>query len=648
MIGPGWSRVRGHLVCAAVVVLGAGLVSVPAVSAASSATGLSGFSTTGGSVRVGGELWDGVSVSPKAARAVTVQYRRAGTNVFKNAYTGSTSARGAITLGLQPPAAGRWQFRAVVAASSRAAKFVSSTRTVVATGRAVRTDISGYATTSATISVGATVTDDVVLSPRAPRAVVVQARGPGSVTFVSQSTGTSSSSGSFRAVYRPTSAGVWGFRLAVSASATALSVTSPTRIITATATDTDPPGPDVTAPGPVTGLTVSGLTNKTATLSWTNPPDADLSGAVIRRADGATAPATVTDGTAVTDVPVPASTFTDTGLTPDTTYSYAVFAHDGAPNYAAAGTVTLTTASAPDLTAPGPVTHLRDTRVTGTTVTMTWQNPPDADFTGVTIVRGQGSNAPKTIHDVGAMVFEKDQTATTFTDTGLTAKTTYSYAVFAHDATPNHADGATLTVKTTSATTDAVLSVRPLGLPINTDNKLTVNTLFRFDASDSLAAEGKSLVSATLNYGDGQTYSFSDPFGPTDFWNTEHTYTNSGPKTVTLTVTDSAGTTATTTDAVTVLDAPTATVSVTSGPARVGAPVMFKLDTTTPDAAGLSSYALNIAGDDYFHFTGNTAPPTTKTITFTVPGDYTIAFSVANDAGGAPDASQITIHVAAT
>jgi hypothetical protein len=587
MMGSGTSRIRRHVVAGVIVGLGVGLLpasaalaaqgtSAVAAQVASSATGFSGFTTTSGSVRVGGELWDAVTVSPKAARAVTVQYRRAGTNVFKNAYTASTSARGVITLGLQPPAAGRWQFRAVVAATSRAARFVSSTRTVVASGRAVRTDISGYATTSATISLGATVTGEVVLSPRAPRAVVVQARRPGSVSFVTQSTGTFSSSGSFRAVYRPTSAGAWGFRLVVSASATALSVTSPTRIITAT----EAPGGEVpsvgvpvvgvpvvglpvvglpvvglpvvgvpvvgvpvvdrTAPGPVTGLTVSGMTRKTATLSWTNPADADLTGAVIRRAPGATAPATVTDGTAVTDLAAPGHTVTDTGLTADMTYSYAVFAHDGTPNYAAAATLTVTTAK--------PVT-------------------------------------------------------------------------------------------------EAVLSVRPLGLPINTDNKLTVNTPFRFDAGDSLAADGTTLVSGTLDYGDGQTDTFTVPFGPFDFWNTEHSYTATGKKTVTLTVTALNGTTDTTIVTVNVLNAPTATVRVTSGPAHVGAPVTFALDTSTPVGTKLSSFALHFAGDESFHLTDNSAPPATQNITFDLPGTYTVAFSVANDAGGAPAASVITIVV---
>jgi hypothetical protein len=115
---------------------------------------------------------------------------------------------------------------------------------------------------------------------------------------------------------------------------------------------------------------------------------------------------------------------------------------------------------------------------------------------------------------------------------------------------------------------------------------------------------------------------------------------------VTLTVTDPVGTTDTTTVTVTLFDAPTASVSVTSGPAQVGVPVTFTLDASTPAGTELNFYALNFSGDENFHLTDNTAPPATQNVTFTIPGTYTVQFSVANDAGGSPDANEIVIHVA--
>ena len=117
---------------------------------------------------------------------------------------------------------------------------------------------------------------------------------------------------------------------------------------------------DVAAPGAVTGLNVraESSTDTSVALHWTNPTDADFTGVMIRRSEGAIAPATVNDGTLVMDLindPV-AYVVDHVGVNGGTQYSYAFFAHDGADNYAAAGAVTYsTTRSTPHTTAPGPI-----------------------------------------------------------------------------------------------------------------------------------------------------------------------------------------------------------------------------------------------------------------------------------------------------
>ena len=120
----------------------------------------------------------------------------------------------------------------------------------------------------------------------------------------------------------------------------------------------------VTPPAPVMGLSATAASATSIALAWTNPTAAAFTGVTIRRTSGATAPATVTDGTPV-NVPASstATTYTDTGLTAGTQYSYAVFAHDGVPNYAPAATATATTTTqvGPDVTAPGPVTGVSAT-----------------------------------------------------------------------------------------------------------------------------------------------------------------------------------------------------------------------------------------------------------------------------------------------
>ena len=107
------------------------------------------------------------------------------------------------------------------------------------------------------------------------------------------------------------------------------------------------PAPDTSPPGVVTALAATDRTPDSITLSWANPPDVDLAAVIVRRAKGATAPATPTDGTGVTLPGQTATGVTDTGLDPDTTYSYAVFTRDTVGNTSAPATLTTATTASP-------------------------------------------------------------------------------------------------------------------------------------------------------------------------------------------------------------------------------------------------------------------------------------------------------------
>lgn len=102
------------------------------------------------------------------------------------------------------------------------------------------------------------------------------------------------------------------------------------------------PGQKVTAPGPVTNLSVSATSigDDFLSLSWTNPTGA-YTGVMVRRSEGAKAP-TLTSGTMVIDFNDQADYVVDPNLTPGTQYSYAFFAHNG-NEYAPAATVTART-----------------------------------------------------------------------------------------------------------------------------------------------------------------------------------------------------------------------------------------------------------------------------------------------------------------
>ena len=102
---------------------------------------------------------------------------------------------------------------------------------------------------------------------------------------------------------------------------------------------------DVTPPHPVTAVVVSPQSAGSMLLQWTNPPDPDFAGVMIRRSQGSVPPVSATDGTLVVDAATPRASYTDSGLLAGTEYSYALFAHDGASNDAAAAIGTATTNS---------------------------------------------------------------------------------------------------------------------------------------------------------------------------------------------------------------------------------------------------------------------------------------------------------------
>ncbi len=95
------------------------------------------------------------------------------------------------------------------------------------------------------------------------------------------------------------------------------------------------------APAAVTGLQVSARTSQSVSLSWTNP--ATATSIVVRRATGATPPATATDGTGVPVSGAPTSV-KDTDLAASTTYSYSVFAQNSAGRSGAKSVTTRTLA----------------------------------------------------------------------------------------------------------------------------------------------------------------------------------------------------------------------------------------------------------------------------------------------------------------
>jgi len=181
---------------------------------------------------------------------------------------------------------------------------------------------------------------------RPGRAVALQLLKSGVWTAVA--TGKQSTTGTASLVVTAGTPGVYSYRGWTAALSGAPAFASPTRTLTVTAA----------IPWPVTNVSATPAST-TVALSWTNPTSASLTGVMIRRAAGATAPASATAGTLVTDAAKTATSYTNTGLSSGTQYSYALFAHNGTPLYAPAAKVTTTTTVV--VTAPGPVTNVAAT-----------------------------------------------------------------------------------------------------------------------------------------------------------------------------------------------------------------------------------------------------------------------------------------------
>lgn len=288
---------------------------------------------------------------------------------------------------------------------------------------------------------GTNVTATATFTPARPSRQVRIQRLDGS-TWVNVSTGVQDASGRLTvAVPVGAEPGNRQFRARADYWHGAPSSTSAARSVTVTAPR------DTTPPDPVTDVEVWDVSRTTVDLAWTEPwDDDDFEGVMIRRRLGTTPPGPA-GGELVANVDAFVSSYTDTGLTPDTTYTYALFAHDEVPNYAAAATARARTLPPPDTTPPGPVTGLTTTEISWDHVSLAWTNPIDSDLDGVMIRRRLGTTPPGRAG--GELVADLDPTATSYADYDVDPQSTYAYAVFAYDEVPNYSAPASTIATTT-------------------------------------------------------------------------------------------------------------------------------------------------------------------------------------------------------
>jgi chitodextrinase len=286
-----------------------------------------------------------------------------------------------------------------------------------------------------------------------------------------------------------------------------------------------------TAAPTISGRTVSNITGGSAQINWTTSEPA-----TSRVEYGLTTSygsSTTLDPTLVTSHSVQV-----TGLAPNTTYNYLIHTIDAAGNERVSNNGTFKTGAVADTVPPSAPTGLAATAVLTTQINLSWNASTDnVGVTGYQILRN------------GTQV--GTSTTTSFSDTGLSPSTTYSYAVKAVDAAANTsavsapASATTLTPDTTAPT--VVLTAPSGSAPVSGTITISAN------ASDDVGVAGVTFLVDNVVVGNEDTTSpYSVSWDTTAVSNGTHTIvarardtsnnsTDSAPLTVTVSNTQIAG-----------------------------------------------------------------------------------------------------------
>ncbi|MDO8518425.1 MAG: peptidoglycan-binding protein, partial [bacterium] len=182
------------------------------------------------------------------------------------------------------------------------------------------------------------------------------------------------------------------------------------------------------------------------------------------------------------------NSYSDTGLTASTLYSYTVKAVDGANNVSGAAAASATTLAAADTTPPSTPTGLTATTISSSQINLAWTASTDnVAVTGYQVFR--------------AGVLIASPTTNSYSNTGLTAATAYSYTVKAKDAAGNVSTASGAASATTLAASGTTFRVGP--------DQPTYKTPMALWSSGKLTNGATVLIDA-CTYTDDYSWSESD------------------------------------------------------------------------------------------------------------------------------------------
>jgi len=185
----------------------------------------------------------------------------------------------------------------------------------------------------------------------------------------------------------------------------------------------------LTAPGAPTGLSATAVSSTQINLSWTAPTNnggSPITGYKIESKSGSGAYTTLVSNTGSAS-----TAYSHTGLTTGTTYTYKVSAISSAGTGTASGEAFAIPSSSSTSSVPGAPTNLVATQASSTQINLSWSAPSSTGgsaITGYKIEVKTGSGSFSNLESNTA------STSTSYSHTGLTSGTIYTYRVSAINA----------------------------------------------------------------------------------------------------------------------------------------------------------------------------------------------------------------------
>ncbi len=235
-------------------------------------------------------------------------------------------------------------------------------------------------------------------------------------------------------------------------------------------------------PDEVTGMTATKIGSSRVDLAWTAPATngSAITGYHLDRKAGSGSYASVS-----TSIAASATSYSDTGLPAGITYTYRIRAASSAGNADWSNEPTATT----DSTEPARITDLTATKNGGRRIDLAWSKPaPNGEaITGYTLQRKTGSGSFATVST------SISASATSYSDTGLSPVTTYTYSIWA-----TNSEGDAPWSNTASATTDAAAPDKITTLSATASGN-TVSLSWTAPANNGAAINGYRLMALTVD-----------------------------------------------------------------------------------------------------------------------------------------------------